>query len=255
MRRPLLIATALVLAAAPLSAQTPTPLLGSRTVPRGMLLCMDRPVTSVPVASLLVAGGHNSDGRESLVKGDAVVLGQRHRRGRGRRPTLRGPPPPGHREELPQEGIRRRAHGRPPHGHRRQRADGYRDDRLQLRPHRARGLPRTVCRARPAHVSRRHGRARSSAIAPTSCSARAAARPSRDGDVLSIDRGAGDGVTTGARFAIYRDMHNGLPLVHIGEAVVVVPLERTSALVLVSVTRRRDDRRRGGPPRARRPSG
>ena len=38
-----------------------------------------------------------------------------------------------------------------------------------------------------------------------------------DGDVFSIDRGTAHGVAAGARYAIYRDFHNNLPLVYMGE--------------------------------------
>jgi hypothetical protein len=55
-----------------------------------------------------------------------------------------------------------------------------------------------------------------------------------DGDVTSIDRGTLHGVVPGARYAIYRDLHNGMPLIHVGEAVVLVTSEQTSKL---SVTR------------------
>jgi hypothetical protein len=41
------------------------------------------------------------------------------------------------------------------------------------------------------------------------------------GDLMLIDRGGDHGVTAGARFAIYRDLRTGVPLVAIGEGVVV----------------------------------
>jgi hypothetical protein len=56
-----------------------------------------------------------------------------------------------------------------------------------------------------------------------------------DGDLLSIDRGASHGVAPGARFMIYRDRQNGLPLVEIGEVVVVDPGPETSRAVVVKV--------------------
>jgi hypothetical protein len=55
-----------------------------------------------------------------------------------------------------------------------------------------------------------------------------------DGDVMSIERGTLQGVTPGARYAIYRDPHNGMPLIHVGEAVVLTTAEQTSK---ASVTR------------------
>jgi hypothetical protein len=53
------------------------------------------------------------------------------------------------------------------------------------------------------------------------------------GDVLSIDRGTLHGVVPGARFAVYRDTRNGLPLIHIGELVVMTTNELTSKVVVV----------------------
>lgn len=59
-----------------------------------------------------------------------------------------------------------------------------------------------------------------------------------DGDVLTINRGSSHGVNPGARFAIYRDPAQGfrLPLVQIGEAVVLEVSESISKAVLVRVT-------------------
>jgi hypothetical protein len=55
-----------------------------------------------------------------------------------------------------------------------------------------------------------------------------------DGDIMSIDRGTIHGVVAGARYALYRDLRNGMPLLHVGEAVVLATSEQTSK---VSVTR------------------
>lgn len=55
-----------------------------------------------------------------------------------------------------------------------------------------------------------------------------------DGDVMSIDRGTIHGVVAGARYALYRDLRNGMPLLYLGEAVVLATSEQTSK---VSVTR------------------
>ena len=56
-----------------------------------------------------------------------------------------------------------------------------------------------------------------------------------DGDMLSIDRGTAHGVVLGARYAFYRDpaRHDGMPLVHVGDAVVVELGEQTSKVVVV----------------------
>jgi len=58
------------------------------------------------------------------------------------------------------------------------------------------------------------------------------------GDLMSIDRGSAQGVTPGARFAIYRDLHmDGVPLSSIGEGVVLTTGESTS---VARITRSRD---------------
>jgi hypothetical protein len=53
-----------------------------------------------------------------------------------------------------------------------------------------------------------------------------------DGDIASINRGTVQGVMAGARYALYRDGHDGLPLVHIGEAVVLATSDMTSKVVV-----------------------
>jgi hypothetical protein len=58
------------------------------------------------------------------------------------------------------------------------------------------------------------------------------------GDVVSIDRGTAHGVVPGARFAVYRDKLRGLnvPLIHIGEAVVLQVSETTSKVMVTKST-------------------
>ena len=56
-----------------------------------------------------------------------------------------------------------------------------------------------------------------------------------DGDVLAINRGSAQGVTPGARFALYRDPQNGLPLSDLGDAVVIDVTEGTARAVVVRV--------------------
>lgn len=56
-----------------------------------------------------------------------------------------------------------------------------------------------------------------------------------DGDVMSIERGTSHGVVPGARYAFYRDFRNGLPLVHVGEAVVLETAEQTSKVAVTRV--------------------
>jgi hypothetical protein len=56
-----------------------------------------------------------------------------------------------------------------------------------------------------------------------------------DGDVMSIERGTLHGVVPGARYALYRDFHNGMPLVHVGEGVVLETAEQTSKVAITSL--------------------
>jgi hypothetical protein len=58
------------------------------------------------------------------------------------------------------------------------------------------------------------------------------------GDFALIDRGTEQGVVAGQRFAIYRDLHKGgLPLVSVGEAIVV---STSASAALARITRARD---------------
>lgn len=63
-----------------------------------------------------------------------------------------------------------------------------------------------------------------------------------DGDVVNIDRGSAQGVTTGTRVAFYRDRRNGTPLVEMGAGVVVDVAGETAKVV---ITRARDEVRMG----------
>ena len=54
-----------------------------------------------------------------------------------------------------------------------------------------------------------------------------------DGDTLSINRGTTHGVALGARYAFYRDRLDGMPLFHLGDAVVVELGELTSKAIVV----------------------
>jgi hypothetical protein len=58
------------------------------------------------------------------------------------------------------------------------------------------------------------------------------------GDILSIDRGTAQGVTVGARYAVYRDKYrgDGTPLVHLGEMVVLTTSETTSKVMVTHAT-------------------
>lgn len=53
-----------------------------------------------------------------------------------------------------------------------------------------------------------------------------------DGDVASIDRGTLHGVIPGARYALYRDRRDGMPLLYVGEAVVLTTGEMSSKVIV-----------------------
>lgn len=55
-----------------------------------------------------------------------------------------------------------------------------------------------------------------------------------NGDVLSIDRGTLHGTVPGARFAIYRDRRDRMPLFYLGEMVVLSVGEQTSKVVITT---------------------
>jgi hypothetical protein len=57
-----------------------------------------------------------------------------------------------------------------------------------------------------------------------------------DGDVMSIERGTLHGVVPGARYALYRDLRNGMPLIHVGEAVVLQTAEQTSKVAVTQAS-------------------
>ncbi len=56
-----------------------------------------------------------------------------------------------------------------------------------------------------------------------------------DGDLLSIDRGTSHGIVGGTHLSVYRDRENGLPLVFIGDGIIVEVGADTSRAVMVRV--------------------
>lgn len=235
MRRVILAVAGLVLASASVSAQTPVSALGYRTVAPHQVFCTDQPVATLPPTSLLVVGGHTTDGRASLATGDQLVIGGGSAAGIsvGQRFAVRRIE--GSLKEFPKKG------------------QGFGAIRTA-------GVVTVTAVDADTAIARIEFSCDSIApgdylepyvepMLPSAASAMAAPQFSdrakvmfgvdrraslADGDVVSIDRGTAQGVTTGARFAIYRDHHDGLPLVEIGEAVVVEVLEDTSKVVLVS---------------------
>jgi hypothetical protein len=217
-------------------AQTPTPVLGPRTLLPAHLLCTDLPVTVVPAQKVLVRAGHNADGHQSLATGDVAVLsggspaglstGQRYlvRRLRTGERVQPG--------EVDAYSAVRTAGWLTVTAVDERSALGKIDftcDSIEpgdyLETFAEPALPeRTADMAEPKFADR----------------ARVLFGPDRrnnlgDGDLFSIDRGREQGIAPGDRFAIYRDRRDGAPLVHVADAVVMEPSEKTSKAVLVMV--------------------
>lgn len=57
-----------------------------------------------------------------------------------------------------------------------------------------------------------------------------------NGDTFSVAGGAHQGIVVGARYAIYRDRHDGMPLVHVGEGIVTDITPASAKLLLMTTT-------------------
>jgi hypothetical protein len=239
MRRSAVFAAISVLVAAPLWAQTPTPNLdhlGPRTLMAGHVLCADLPIAAPPAPSVVIRGGHNSDGHEAMVKGDVVVLsaGTDHDLAVGQRFVIRrlqGPT-----EKFPKKGE----------GFGAVRTSGWLTITAANETMALAMLDYSCDVILPGDYIETYAEpalpVSASALGDPQFDDRAKLLFGTDrrvsfanGDLLSIDRGTAQGVTAGARYAIYRDRHNGLPLIHVADAVVMEPEELTSKVVLVMV--------------------
>ena len=224
--------TAVVLLITPTAwAQTPAPTLGPRTLVPVFVACADLPITALPSPAPLVISGHNTDGHQDMAPGDFVILegtgftiGQRYvaRRLRGGMTSM---------EQRP-DGIGA------------VQTTGW----LTVT---AKDEGTALARVDFACTSIEPGdfvEAYSELPLPAAASGQGAPDFSDrgtvlfgtdhresfgDGDIFSIDRGTAHGLSKGARMAIFRDPRNGLPLVYLGDAVVVDPAEKTSKVVLV----------------------
>jgi hypothetical protein len=235
--RIVVVAIAVLLAAVPASAQAPVDVLGPRTLTPWMVGCTDVPVPARPEPRLTIKGIHASDQRWMASGGQEVMIGR-----------------------LPNDGLLpgqrwavRRLQGDPktfPH-------EGNRF-----------GLVRTAGWITITAVNEWNARATvdlacdsintgdyldvyTEPALPTTASEpllpdfsdRANVLEGTDakgifgnGDTLSIARGTAHGVVLGARYAFYRDPWGGLdgmPLFHLGDAVVVELGEVTSKVVVV----------------------
>jgi len=234
MRVRVIAAAVAALSAAPVYAQS-TDVTGPRTLTHQMVTCTDLPVASKPIPRLTVAGPHVTDGRTAMTdglvvinraSGDGLAVGQRYLAQRLRTDPKRFPRPSEGYGDLRVSGwLTIRA------------IDEFNAlaqidlacDSIEigdfLEPYVETPLP-------------------TSATAPLNpdFSDRASVLFGSDnrvlfaaGDVFSIDRGIAHGVASGNRYAIYRDFHNNLPLVYMGDAVVMTVGEQTSKVVATEV--------------------
>ena len=74
MRTVIVLAAAPCAAAAPVWAQTSLNITGPRTLTPAHVMCTDLPVVTKPVPTLFIKGGHNTDGHQSMAKGEVAVL-------------------------------------------------------------------------------------------------------------------------------------------------------------------------------------
>jgi hypothetical protein len=234
MRVRVIAAAVVALSATPVYAQS-TDVTGPRTLTNQMVMCTDLPVTSKPIPRITVAGPHVTDGRTAMTDGllvinrtpnDGLAVGQRYIAQRLRTDPKRFPRP----------------------------SEGYGDLRISgwvtvraidefnalasidaacdsieigdlLEPYVEIPLPTSATAPVYPDFSDR-----ASVIFGSDNRVLFAA-----GDVFSIDRGTAQGVAAGNRYAIYRDFHNNLPLVYMGDAVVMTAGEQTSKVVATTV--------------------
>lgn len=229
-----LVATAVLLAAVPASAQAPIDVLGNRTLKPWMVACTDVPVTAKPEPRLTIKGVHNidtpwmaSNDQEVMIgrlPGDGLAPGQRWAVRR-----LQGDP-----KTFPREGE----------GFGAVRTAGW----ITITAVNEWNARATVDLACDAIHTGDYLDAYTEPTLPTTAAEmllpdfddRANVLEGTDskamfgdGDTLSINRGTVHGVVLGARYAFYRDRRDGMPLFHLGDAVVVELGELTSKVVVV----------------------
>ncbi len=230
-----IIATAALLTAIPASAQVPKDVHGPRTLLPWMVACADTPVTSKPDPRMTIKGVRSTDGLFMAARGNEIDIGRTDNDG-----LAEG-----------QRFVVRRVQGDPNVFFRRD--EGFGAIRTAgfititavdehnalanvdfactpllpgdyLEPYSEPTIPTTA-----ATMLKPNFDDRSTILTGTD---------SRtifgDGDTLSITRGTVHGARLGARYAIYRDFRNGMPLIYIADVVVMELGELTSKAVVVS---------------------
>lgn len=233
MRNRLACAAVLVLTAAPVFAQS-TEVTGPRTLTAPMVMCTDLPVVTKPISRLMVFGPQTIDPRLTSTTGNVVIkrlpddglaVGQRYFTQRLHDPKRFPRPGEGYGDLRVTGWVTIRA------------LDAvnalaqvdFACDSIEegdlLEPFVASVLPADA----PPMIAPDFSE-RASILFGTDNRTLFG-----DGDVLSIDRGTLQGVVPGARYAVYRDRRDGMPLVYIGEMVVLVTSEQTSKMIVTKV--------------------
>jgi hypothetical protein len=240
------------LCAAPAAAQTLIitpqrtlgPDLGPKTVTPALVACADVPTTAPPMATLRIVAPHAVDKHLDSTRNDLIVvnagtpqgllIGQRYFTRRVQPPLNRLPISPADPGSVRTSGWltivaadERSALARIDYACTSVEAGDY------LEPYVEPTLPETIAEGGPTnfadlgHVL--FGLDRREAFG--------------SGDFLTINRGAGFGLTKGTRVAFYRDRRNGTPLVEIGSGIVIETTAETSKVIVERSSQevRRDD--------------
>jgi hypothetical protein len=236
MRRGFLAAAAVLLVAAPASAQTDPRMLGPRTLTPNHVLCTDMPVPARPVPTLFVAGGHTADGRVAVATGESLVIHAGTAQGLA----------------VGQRMVARRI----------QAAATFPKPGAGFGSIRTTGIVTLTAVGEDTSIAKvdfscdpiEPGDFLEAYVQPELPSvAQPLGEPRFDdratvlfganrrqifggGDVMSVDRGSAQGLALGDRISLYRDRQNGLPLFHLGEALVVELAEQTSKVVILTVS-------------------
>jgi hypothetical protein len=231
-------AAVLCLAAVPAFAQSPKEVTGPWTINSAIVTCTDFPIQTKPIPRLVVKGPQSTEDRLALATGgqliigrsadDGLAIGQRYMASRLNRDEHYFP--------------------RPGEGYGGLRVTGF-ITIIAINEWNALASIDLACDAvQPGDYLEPFVEAMlpnaASPLLDPDFNDRASILFSADnrsavgsGDVVSIDRGTLHGVTVGSRYAVYRDKHNGMPLVYLGELVVMTTGETTSK---VMVTRSAD---------------
>ena len=232
MRIRLIGAAAIWLAAVPVWAQSPKEVRGPWTLTPAMVMCTDVPVATTPVPRLTVKGIHHYDPKLLSAAGPVVVgrapddglaVGQRYILAR-----LRAP----------------KAFSKPGEGYGDLRITGTVTIKALDEVNAMAEIDQACDTIEPGDFLEPY----TETVMPTSIAAGDVAPDFSDrgnilfgsdnrtllgnGEVLSIDRGTVQGTVPGARFAIYRDRRDGMPLFYLGEIVVLSVGEQTSKVVI-----------------------